>query len=314
MKKTLSLLLLLIAANNGFAQTSSMSYQYMDNKEDFNKQSDFYKPKSSGAQYCTKVAQFKAMANRDLKSFMSRAAMINYTDKLIALSNRAGAVDNSNTAAKLKAFAQTIKELSPLSGDDDYRFALYKFSYPVYRAVDEAWEDDIVRAMLADGHLELVDYITANNLVRGDLKDAMAVVDKYMLPVTQSNDECTYSVNIDAKVTRDKIDVFFCDDALFRKATSAYNGRLLFGPILDWKDRKGESETVMTMLNSHATLPSHQSYYVYGYPVATQTTDTKLEQKVQNNMDWHVLVFRNNCLYYSYMVTPCSKLNMCKIH
>lgn len=313
MKKTLLALLVAIGTQNSYGQ-GSMSYQYLDNKEDFNKQSDFYKPKSSGSQYCTKVNQFKTMAAQDMKPYMTRSALITYTDRLVTISNKPNVVDNSNTAAKLKAFANTIKELSPLSGDDDYRYTLYKFSYPVYKAVNEAWEDDIVRAMLADGHLELVDYIAANNLVKEELKDAMAIIDNNMLPVTQSNDACSYVVNIDAKVTRDKIDVFFCDDALFRKATAGYNGRLLYGPIQDWKDRKAESDVLMTMLNSHAAMPSHQSFYVYNYNVATQATDTKLEQKVQNNMDWYVLVFRNNCLYYSYMVTPCSKLNMCKIH
>lgn len=312
MKKILYLILLIAAGNLCYAQ-GGISYQYSDNKEDFKKQDDIYKPKSSGAQYCTKVAEFKTMAAKSMKTYLTRSEMNEFAIQFEALANRPGAVESSYTAQKLKGFAHAISQLNRLYSGDAYRNMLYKQAYPVYKAVDESWEDDIVRAMLSDGHLELVDYFTTHSNDNEDLNGGMNIIDNNLGGMAQTGDACTYTVLVDSQLAKGSIEIYFCDDALFRKATANYGGRLLYGPITDWKDRKGESEIVATVLNSHLSMDAHSSFYIYNYKTASLPNKTKLEQKLMNNMDWYVLIFRDGRLYYSYLVTPCSKLNTCKI-
>lgn len=311
MKKIYAALLLFIN-HAAIAQDASMTYQYADNKSDLKIQQDFYTPKASGEGYCKQVASFMTLAGANMKPYLTREAFHDYL-KQFNNSVRSNAIDNKQTLNKVSVFYKTISDLSDLEGSDDYRFQLYKFSYPVYKALNEAWEDDIVNAAISDGSLNLADYINLKAVDDGNLKDAMTIIDNNR-GLLGSAEKCNYKVAVDSPILKnDKIEVLFCNDAIYRKAAPAYTGKLLNGPIKDWQDHKSESDAMMNIVKYNANLSAHTGQRVYAAAM-TNPKANKMEQGLDSDAAWFILVFRNGMLYYSYMIAPCGPRNNCHIH
>ncbi len=311
MRKLLGLALVCMAGTS-FAQ-DAMTYKYTDNKTNLKLEEDIYTPKSSGVSYVKRVEGFMKMADSTRKQFLNREGYTAYIGMLNDAAKN-NVVEGQYTRSKVAAFVKTIQDLGNLESTADYRYTLYAYSYPVYKALSEAWEDEIVNAAIADGYMDLVGYVTQKSIDDNNLKTAMSVIYANRSGLGADNGKCSYTVNVNSNILKkEEVQVVFCNDAIYRRAAGVHTGKLLEGPVVDWKSHEGESNSMYNIVKHHGTYASHTGQHTY-ITNMNASKQSQLVQPLDRSEPWFILVFRNNVLYYSYMIAPCGKRNSCNIN
>jgi hypothetical protein len=308
MKKLCSLLALIGAAAYAYAQptTEQAKYEYQENKYDVRKVDEMYAPKSTGLQLEELMAAFKQISDKRTESYVSTERYRAF----IKTFEHDRAESSDRTTGRISSFKAAVKtaNMGPLS-DDNYRNKLYRLTLPVHIAIDEEWGDDVINTVLTDAYLQLDDYISSRAAEDYRITEIAAAVkkntDEDYAALMAGNEQCSYFLKASPDVVKDNVQVYFCDQKMFNRVKQLYpQDRLLQGPVPAYTAQKDESQSLMHLFMNE-TGSRH---------VVTAKADTKKsELRLNKNMRWYLCAFRGDRLYYSYMVLPCSHLNMCTI-
>jgi hypothetical protein len=247
----------------------------------------------------------KRITLADYKSYLSRF------EKLY----NQGASGDGSIAHNLNALANILNNVNDLGyTNDEYRNVMYHLSVPVYRAVSEGWGDEITSVAIANAYFDIREYIAAKATDDMRMQDALKIVDSMPMKGSASTETCDYNIMLEPSLAKDKIEIFISDPALYYKAIKKYpTGFLLTGPVKGWENNKDESASVKNILRTYSSAPEYKGYNIYSSDV-TPAKGYKIDQKLNKNSKWFMMVFRNDKLYYSYMIEPCGVWTKSTIH
>jgi len=213
-------------------------------------------------------------------------------------------------AHNLNAIANILNTINDLAyTNDEYRNVMYHLTYPLYKAVTEDWGDEIVNVAIANAYFDMREYISKKALDDMKMREALNTMDRLPMKTAESTGSCSYTIDLKPTLGKDKIEVYVTDPALYYKAIKKYPAdNLLVGPVPLWESMVDESTGVRNILKTYAAAPEYKGYNVYSSDI-TPEKGYKIEQKLGKGTKWFLMVFRNDKLYYTYMIEPCGYLN-----
>jgi hypothetical protein len=283
---------------------------YSDEGFDTKKVEKLYSIESPGKQFCARMA---ALYGRSDSGHITQNEYNVFIEDFGRMANTATA-GNASIPGKLQAFSNILSRLNNVIYNiDGNRDAIYHLAAPVYKAVTENWGDEVVNMAIANAYFNLREYVS---FIADDtkLRTAKHLFDESTVTFGTGESSCDYAVSINPATAKDKIDIYFSNVGLFYKASKKYpEGSLLAGPIIGWENYKDESESIKNILNTYANMQDNSSLYIH--PADNKTgKSTTVKQELNSDMKWFVWVFRNDKLYYSYMVEPCSDISRCRVN
>lgn len=283
---------------------------YTDEGFDTKKVEKLYSIESPGKQFCSRMAALYKVSDS------GHITQGEYNKFLMDFDNMVRSLNTGNVSIppKLVSISNILNEINDVAYNiDGHRDAIYHLAAPVYKASTENWGDEVVNMAIANAYFNLREYVVsmANDV---KLSRALAVIDRNPVGFGSNAPSCDYAVSLNPNASKDKIDIFFSNIGLFYKATKKYpESGLLSGPIIGWEGYKDESESIMNILKTYADMNNNTVYHVQ--PAENKTgKSTVVKQDLNSDAKWFVWVFRNDKLYYSYMVEPCSDMSRCRIN
>jgi hypothetical protein len=304
--KYLSLALLVISATASAQSTRVYSDEGFDTK----KTEKLYAIQSPGKQFNARMYALYAVSD---SGHITQSRYNTFVTDFMNLANSSQTAANPTIQSKMKTLSRIVTDLNDVAYNiDGNRDQIYHLVQPIYKAAMENWGDEVVNAAIANAYFNLKEYV----LYMSDdakLKRGINIINDNPIEIAGSS-TCPYTVQLNKNVRNDKIDVYFSNIGLFNKASKKFpEDMLLAGPVLAYENYKDESASIMNMLQTYSEMPGHSSIYI---PAANSKADGKGNVVNQLNTDtkWYVWVFRNDKLYYSYMVEPCSDRSKCQVN
>jgi hypothetical protein len=304
MKKLQLLGTLSLISFNVFAQPN---LKYSDEGFNTRKVEEKYAVESPGQQFYNRMNTLYTVTNNKADKRITLTNYNNYLKKFEKLYNQGSG--NAIIAHNLNALANILNNVHELGySNDEYRNTMYHLSVPVYNAVSEGWGDEITRVAIANAYFDIREYIVAKAVDDANMQHALKAVDSMPMKGSETTESCDYQIILDPALSKDKIEVYVSDPALYYKAVKKYPaGYLLTGPVKGWENNVDESASVRNILKTYSMAPEYKGYNIYSSDF-TPAKGYKMTQKVGKDSKWFLMVFRNDKLYYSYMIEPCSYL------
>ncbi len=315
MKTHIIALALVLFTSLANAQIKVVDYQYKDNTFSVSQHDKRLTNKTTGKVYYGRLQAFDSFTRASLKPYLSRDQFYRYMEELKTTPKVAQSIGYGEFSNAIGVFCNSIRNLSRISSQEDFRYRLYQISMPVYKVINESWGNDIVDAVLKEAYLNLYEYTNMMAAGNPEYASAPKYVDMTPIKTDESKGQCQFTVVIDEPVLKkDEIEVYFSDLALFRKISKRYSGDLLAGPINGWESIKDESDVVRTLLQAYEGKHELPAYYVYEYKLKDFGNPSTIQQNLYKDQDWFVWVFRKGVLYYSYMAHPCAKISKITVY
>ena len=304
--KYLSLAFLFISA------TASAQSTRVYSDEGFNTKSTEkrYDIQSPGKQFNARMRALYAVSD---SGHITQSRYNDFVSEFMTLANSSQTAGNPAIQSKMKTLSRIVTDLNDVAYNiDGNRDQIYHLVQPIYKAATENWGDEVVSAAIANAYFNLKEYV----LYMSDdakLRRGINIINENPIDIAGSS-TCPYTVQLNKNVRNDKIDVYFSNIGLFNKAAKKFpEDMLLAGPVLAYENYKDESASIMNMLKTYSEMSDHSSIY---FAAANTKADAKGNVINQLNTDtkWYVWVFRNDKLYYSYMVEPCSDMSKCQVN
>ncbi|MCD6063597.1 MAG: hypothetical protein K0R82_1508 [Flavipsychrobacter sp.] len=307
MKRAHLVLGLFFLSSTAIAQSKRI---YSDEGFDTKKVEKLYSIESPGKQFCSRMAALYKVSDS------GHITQNEYNKFLLDFDHMVRSLNTGNVSipAKLVSISNILNEINNVAYNiDGHRDAIYHLAAPIYKASTENWGDEVLNMSIANAYFNLREYVVsmANDV---KLSRALAVIDRNPVGFGPTAPSCDYAVSLNPAASKDKIDIFFSNIGLFYKATKKYPvDGLLAGPIIGWEGYKDESESLMNILKAHADMNNNTAIHVQ--PTENKTGKSMVvKQDLNSDAKWFVWVFRNNKLYYSYMVEPCSDVSRCRVN
>ncbi len=305
MKKIYLVALIALCSNAARAQ-SSLKYS----EDGFNTKAieRTYSVKSPGQQFYARMNALYTMAENTADTRITLGDYNAYLEKfgkIFAMGSGDGVI-----AHNLNAMANILNTINQLTyGNDQYRNRMYHLTYPVYTAVTQNWGDEIITVAITNAYFDMREYVADKAVDDMKMREALNTMDRLPLKSAETTGSCDYTIDLKPSLGADKIEVYVSDPALYYKAVKKYPAdNLLVGPVPLWESFADESGSVLNILKTYASAPEYKGYNVYSSDV-TPEKGYKIVQKLGKETKWFLMVFRNNKLYFSYMIEPCSYLN-----
>lgn len=305
MKRTYLLAALALYISSANAQSN---LQYSDDGFNARKVEEKYAPMSPGQQFYDRM---KALYTVSANTADTRVTLSNYNtylkkfEKIYAMGSGEGTI-----AHNLNAMANILNTINDLAyANDEYRNTLYHITYPVYTAVTQNWGDEIITVAIANAYFDMREYVSAKAVDDMSMRQGLNTMDRMPLKAAESTGSCGYTIDLKPSLGKDKIEIYITDAALYYKAIKKYPTQsLLIGPVATWQNYTDESSSVKNILKTYASAPEYKGYNVYSSDV-TPEKGYKIEQKLNKGTKWFMIVFRNDKIYFSYMIEPCGYLS-----
>jgi hypothetical protein len=291
-----------------YAANAQSNLQYTDEGFNTRKVEQIYATQSPGQQFYNRMnALYTVSANNaDTRVTLSNYnAYLKKFEKIYAMGSGEGTI-----AHNLNAMALTLNTINDLAyANDEYRNTLYHLTYPVYTAVMQDWGDEIITVAIANAYFDMREYVSAKAVDDMTMREGLNTMDRMPLKTAESTGSCSYSIELKPSLGKDKIEIYITDPALYYKAVKKFpTDNLLVGPVVGWENHTDESNSVRNILKTYAAAPEYKGYNVYSSDV-TPEKGYKIEQKLNKGTKWFMMVFRNDKLYFSYMIEPCGYLS-----
>ncbi len=299
MKRALFLMLLGLGYQTGFSQI-----QYSDEGFHTPRAERTYTIKTAGQQFMDRM---EALYTQSKPEYQLQTEYNQYIKSFIALAQK-----NPNKKERVLALGEVMqKSNNQMYNQAGFRARVYEITHPLYLAMEQNWGKEVVEMALAEAYVSLYEFLTVKAVDYPALKSSVEILKENEL-LDRSEGTCTYTVKLSDEVARDKVSIYFSDFGSYRRLARNFDeSKLLQGPVPYWQDEKASSQTVREMLDAYAQNLGSPVKYVYA--VNTEKGKKRYSTELPKGMKWFVWVFRNDRVYYHYMIEPCGFENLLEV-
>lgn len=285
-------------------QTGYGQIKYSDEGFHTPKVEKSYQLKTPGQQF---IARMDALYAQSKPQYMLQTEYNQYIREFGELARQ-----NPYKKERMEVLAQVLKNTNDqMYNQAGFRAKMLTMVDPLYIAMKQNWGKEVVEMALADAYLKIYEYLTVESVDYPVLKSSMALLQRHEI-IDRSEGTCTYSVIIDEKVARDKMEIYFSDYGSYRRLSKNFSeAKLLQGPVPYWEDERASSQTVKEMMDAY--IQQTESPVKYVLSLTTEKGKERYSTELPKGMKWFVWVFRNDRLYYHYMIEPCSFENALEV-